>query len=127
MVLIVVVLNVILAVCCLGVAAWLWRTRIRLHRAALALALAERHTHAVLHKAPTAIRKGQWGAQEIHGQLRAIAPRVQQAQQILSAMVLIRSLLGGFPPRKSQKAGRKGRAPATPFLGFPLLKKVLGR
>jgi hypothetical protein len=94
MVLIVVVLNVILAVCCLGVAAWFWRARIRLHRASFSLTLAERHTHAVLHNAPMAILKGQWGAEEIQGQLRAIAPRVQQAQQILSAMVLIRSLLG---------------------------------
>ncbi|MGK7901227.1 MAG: hypothetical protein AB4352_07410 [Hormoscilla sp.] len=107
---IVIALNLLISLLCLFVAFRVWRLRQRLSRVADALILAEKKTHAILHKAPDRIIKGQRGTSALRRQYRNLINQVRQVQQILTIV----SLVLGVGRRASRRASRaKSRLPAV--------------
>jgi len=90
----VIVLNVLLALLCLGGAWQVWRLRRIFSRVANTLSAAERRTHSVLHSAPRFILKGQTGSQALRLRYQKLEQQLQQVQQVLGlcrwAMAVIR-------------------------------------
>jgi uncharacterized protein YoxC len=90
----VIVLNVLLALLCLGVAWQVWKLRRVLSRVANTLSAAEQRTHSVLHGAPRSILKGQTGSQALRLRYQQLEQQLQQVQQILDlcrwGMALVR-------------------------------------
>ncbi len=103
---IVIALNLLISLLCLFVAFRVWRLRQTLSRVADALVKAERKTHAILHKAPHSIIKGQRGTSTLQRRYRSLMNQVRQVQQILAIV----SLVLGVGHRGGTRAPRLGRA-----------------
>lgn len=107
---IVIALNLLISLLCLFVARLLWRLRQRLSRVADVLVRAERRTHAILHKAPHTIIKGQRGTSALRRRYRSLINQVRQVQQILTIVSLVLEV----GHRASRRASRtKYRLPAV--------------
>jgi len=88
---IVVVLNGLISLLCLYVAWRVWKLRRRIAAAADVIAAAEQRTYAVLHGAPKAIYKGQSGVHRLRGRYQQLELQLQQIQQALTLLGLVKS------------------------------------
>lgn len=88
MVLIVVVINTLVALLCVGVAWQLWQLRQVLRRVTNTLLSLERSTHAALNEAPEEIYKTQLSIYLLREepQYRRLQSQIQQIQQVLKLL-----------------------------------------
>lgn len=109
---VVVVLNLLISLICLGVAWQVWNLRRVLGAAADAILLAERNTYNVLHNAPEAILQGQEGVGGARDSYQQLEIQLQKVQQVLTLLSLIQRVWRS-PISKSSwvrlKRGRKRR------------------
>ena len=92
MVTLVVILNILLSLLCLYVAWQVWNLRRVLAATADAVTLEERNTYNVLHGAPNAIYNGQMGVEGLRERYQQLDRQVQQLQQVLTLLGLVRSI-----------------------------------
>ena len=106
----VIVINIVLAILCLVVAAYCWQLRLILRDVTRYLTSAERATHGVLGNAPEEILVGQEGVawlrerlQEQGQQLTPVIARLQQTLTILVWMTNRWSTLRRGQPRQNRR------------------------
>jgi hypothetical protein len=83
MVMVVVILNCLIALCCLYAAWKIWWLRRFLAKVTATLMAAERNTHAVLSGAPEGIGSGQMGIYQLRRSYQQLQPQLRQLHQIL--------------------------------------------
>jgi hypothetical protein len=85
---VVIILNLLIATGCLGMAWQVWKLRSALSKAADAMVSAERATHRVLSVAPQGIGKGETGVHHLRQQYRLLEVKLLRVQQILKLLGL---------------------------------------
>lgn len=91
----VIMINVLISVICLYLAAKFWKIGKQVDEAANAILRADRGTYNVLHNAPRAIAKGEKGTRNLRQQYQKLQGQVQRMRQIL----LLLTFLGKFTGR----------------------------
>jgi hypothetical protein len=88
MLIVVVVMNTLIALLCFFVAWQIWKIRRVLRRISNTLAAVERSTHALLYNAPTAISRGEGGANLLRQRYQQLELQLQQVQKVLGLLSL---------------------------------------
>lgn len=107
MVTLVLVFNLLVATLCFFVAWRIWQLRKALARAANALTLAEQKTHAVLHRAPPAIQRGQVGTYELRQRYQHLERQVQTLKQVMLVLSTAQTVLSGRGVSKLRRSRRR--------------------
>ncbi len=87
MVTVVVIINMLISLMLFYVAWRVWQLKRRLVKIADTLTAAERSTHAVLHRAPNAIYKGQQNVHNLRQTNQALEQQIQQVRQIFRLLI----------------------------------------
>jgi len=95
----VIIINVVISMICLYLAAKLWKIGKKVDKAANAILRADRGTYNVLHKAPRAIAKGETGTRNLRQKYQKLQKQVQTMRQLL----LVVNFLGKFTLRRVSK------------------------
>lgn len=95
----VIIINLVISMICLYLAAKLWQMGKKVDRAAKAILRADRGTYNVLHKAPRAIAKGETGTRKLRQKYQKLQKQVQTMRQLL----LVVNFLSKFTLRRTWK------------------------
>lgn len=95
----VIIINLVISMICLYLAAKLWQISKKVDKAAKAILRADRGTYNVLHKAPRAIAKGETGTRKLRQKYQKLQKQVQTMRQ----MLLVVNFLSKFTLRRAWK------------------------
>jgi hypothetical protein len=93
----VIIINVLISVSCLYLAAKLWKLGKKIDKAANAILRADRGTYNVLHKAPGAIVKGEKGTRTVRKQYQKLQGQVQTLRQLIAVLAFLSKFTGRSP------------------------------
>ena len=85
----VIIINVLISVICLYLAAKLWKLGKEIDQAANAILQADRGTYNVLHNAPGAIVKGEKGTRNLRKQYQKLQGQVQTLRQAIAVLTFL--------------------------------------
>lgn len=94
MVLGVIIINVIISVICLYLAAKLWKLGKKIDKAANAILRADRGTYNVLHNAPGAIVQGEKGTRNLRQKYQQLQGQVQTLRQLIAVLTFMSKFTG---------------------------------
>lgn len=94
MIVCVIIINLLISVICLYLAAKFWKIGKKVDKAAKAILRADSGTYNVLHKAPGAIVKGEKGTRNLRKKYSQLQRQVQTMRQLLSVLSFLSKFTG---------------------------------
>jgi hypothetical protein len=102
MVITIVCINVIIAICCLGIAQKVWRLRRSLERTERVLLRLDRRIEAILRRATFLINRGQLGSHQAKQQYQSLQQQILRVRKVMALLSLSQTLIWyGVNRRKS--------------------------
>jgi uncharacterized protein YoxC len=93
MVITIVCINVIIAICCLGIAQKVWRLRRSLEQTERVLLRLDRRIEAILRRATFLINQGQWGTQQAQQQYQSLEQQILRIRKVMALFSLSQTLV----------------------------------